>query len=57
MNLFIKNGTNTSFGNSYNVKSIPKYILIGKDGKIINSNQSEPSIAAERGIEKALREK
>jgi hypothetical protein len=47
----------TSFGNNYNVNLIPKYILIGKDGKIINSNQSEPSIAAERGIKKALREK
>jgi thiol-disulfide isomerase/thioredoxin len=57
MNLFIKNGMSTSFGNNYNVNLIPKYILIGKDGKIINSNQSEPSIAAERGIKKALREK
>jgi len=57
MNLFINNGMFTNFGNNYNIKSIPKYILIGKDGKIINSNHSEPSIAAERGIEKALREK
>lgn len=57
MNLFINNGMRTSFGHNYNIKSIPKYILIGKDGKIINSNQSEPSIAAERGIKKALREK
>jgi len=37
-NLFIENGMQTEFGNNYNIKSIPRYILIGKDGKIINSN-------------------
>lgn len=56
-NLFIKNGMRTEFGNNYNIKSIPRYILIGKDGKIINSNINEPSIAVEKEIEKALREK
>lgn len=56
-NLFIKNGMNTKFGNNYNIKSIPRYILIGKDGKIINSNINEPSISVEREIEKALKEK
>ena len=57
MNLFIKNGMHTSFGNNYNIQTIPRYILIGKDGKIINSNMSEPSESTEREIEKALREK
>lgn len=53
-NLFIENGMRTDFGNNYNIKSIPRYILIGKDGKIINSNINEPSLAVEKEIEKAL---
>jgi thiol-disulfide isomerase/thioredoxin len=56
-NLFIEKGIETKFGNNYNIKSVPKYILIGKDGKIINSNIHGPSIAVEKEIEKALREK
>ena len=56
-NLFIKNGIRTEFGNNYNIKSIPRYILIGKNGKIINSNINEPSIAIEKEIENALLEK
>jgi hypothetical protein len=54
-NLFIENGMRTDFGNSYNIKSIPRYILIGKNGKLINSNIHEPSMAVEKEIEKALR--
>lgn len=53
-NLFIENGMRTDFGNRYNIKSIPRYILIGKDGNIINSNLNEPSLAVEKEIEKAL---
>lgn len=53
-NLFIKDGMSTDYGNSYNIKSIPRYILIGKDGKIINSNINEPSIALEKEIENAI---
>lgn len=56
-NLFIKNGMRTAFGKNYAIKSIPRYILIGKNGKIINSNISEPSIAVEKEIESALQEK
>ena len=56
-NLFIENGMRTKFGDSYNIKSIPRYILIGKDGKIVNSNINEPSIAVEKEIQKALSEK
>lgn len=55
-NLFIENGMRTKFGDSYNIKSIPRYILIGKDGSIVNSNIKEPSIAVEKEIEKALSE-
>lgn len=53
-NLFIKDGMQTEFGDGYNVKSIPRYILIGKDGKIIDSNINEPSLATEDAIEKAI---
>jgi thiol-disulfide isomerase/thioredoxin len=56
-NLFIENGMRTEFGNNYNIKSIPRYILIGKNGKIINSNINEPSISVEKEIESALEEK
>ncbi|MCH4554124.1 TlpA family protein disulfide reductase [Aestuariibaculum lutulentum] len=55
-NLFIQNGMRTEFGNNYNIKSIPRYILIGKDGKIINSNIKEPSLLIEKEIENALKE-
>ncbi len=54
VNLFIKNGMRTDFGRNYNIKSIPKYILIGKNGKIINSNLIEPSIEVEGAIEKEI---
>jgi thiol-disulfide isomerase/thioredoxin len=56
-NLFIENGMRTEFGNNYNIKSIPRYILIGKDGKIVNSNIEEPSLAVEKEIENAIKEK
>ena len=36
--LFIKNGIQSEFGKQYNINSIPKYILINKYGRIINSN-------------------
>ncbi|MEH0153833.1 TlpA disulfide reductase family protein [Limibacter armeniacum] len=53
--LFIENSTHTAFGNHYNINSIPRYILIGKNGKIINSNINEPSLALEEEIDIALR--
>ena len=52
--LIIENGMSTEFGDKYLVKMIPKYLLIGKDGMIINSNLSEPSIAVEELIEQEL---
>lgn len=53
-NLFIENGMRTDFGDKYNIRSIPRYILVGKNGKIIHSNMAEPSISSEQAIEKAL---
>ena len=38
----------------YNVYSIPRYILIGKDGKIINSQAASPSGKAKQQILNAL---
>ena len=55
-NVFIKNGMETKFGDRYNIKSIPRYILIGKNGKIITSTNSEPSLTTENKIEDALKE-
>jgi thiol-disulfide isomerase/thioredoxin len=52
--LFIKNGMKEEFGERYNVKQIPKYILIDADGIIVNSNISEPSLAVEEMIEYEL---
>jgi thiol-disulfide isomerase/thioredoxin len=54
LNLFIENGMRSKFGDSYNIKSIPRYILIGRDGKIIHSNMAEPSIKSNAEIDKAL---
>jgi thiol-disulfide isomerase/thioredoxin len=54
--LFIEDGMYSEFGNMYNVKSIPKYILIDKDSKIINSNLDEPSPNIEKMISEHLKE-
>lgn len=48
----IPDGMNTEFGNKYLIKAIPKYILIDKDGIIIDSNLPEPSIGMEQLIER-----
>lgn len=45
----------TEFGDNYLVKMIPKYILIDKNGIIINSDISEPSIAVEEHIAQELK--
>ena len=54
MDLNIPNGMNTEFGNSFNIKTIPKYILIDKNGMIYNSDIPEPSIMLEQMIEKLI---
>ncbi|PHQ27913.1 TlpA family protein disulfide reductase [Leeuwenhoekiella nanhaiensis] len=54
INLFIKDGLRSSFRENYNVKSIPRYILIDEKGKLINSDIGEPSIYIEQIITKAL---
>jgi thiol-disulfide isomerase/thioredoxin len=52
--LIIENGMKTQFGDRFNIKQIPKYILIDANGIIVNSNISEPSLAVEEMIEYEL---
>jgi hypothetical protein len=53
MDVIIPDGMNGEFGNKYLVKAIPKYILIDKDGIIIDPNLSEPSLNMKQRIERA----
>jgi len=46
----IPDGMNGKFGDKYLIKAIPKYILLDKDGIIIDSNLPEPSIGMEQLI-------
>lgn len=40
---------------AYMVNGIPHYVLIGRDGKIINANANRPSMGVETLLEKALK--
>lgn len=53
--MIIENGMYTEYGDRFNVKSIPKYMLIDKFGVIVNSNIPEPSLAVEELISVELR--
>jgi thiol-disulfide isomerase/thioredoxin len=48
----IPDGMSSEFSDKYLIKAIPKYILIDKDGIIVDSNLSEPSTETELLIEK-----
>lgn len=52
--LLIEDGMKTEYGHSFNVKQIPKYILIDQGGIIINSDISDPSLAVENMIDDEL---
>ncbi|UII28296.1 TlpA family protein disulfide reductase [Fulvivirga maritima] len=52
--LYVPNAFDSDFSNNYNVKSLPKYILIDPEGKIINANLGEPSMAVEERIDYEL---
>jgi len=43
--LIIENGMRTAYGDHYNIKSIPRYMLIGPEGRIIDADLGEPSQA------------
>lgn len=53
--LIIENGMRTKFGAGFNIKTIPKYILIDKKGVIISSAIKSPSFAVEQLIEIELK--
>jgi thiol-disulfide isomerase/thioredoxin len=48
----IPDGMNGEFGDKYLIKAIPKYILLDKEGIIIDSNLPDPSIVMEQLIER-----
>lgn len=50
----VKDGMKTEFGNQYSINFIPKYILIDKEGKIVDANMQNPSIALESILNKEL---
>lgn len=53
--LIIENGMRSEYGDRFNVKGIPKYMLIDAEGVIIKADIPEPSVAVEEMIERELR--
>jgi thiol-disulfide isomerase/thioredoxin len=52
--LIVPDGMDAEFGERYLIKSIPKYMLIGKDGIILDSTLPEPSARMEEIIWRAV---
>ena len=52
--LIIENGMQTEYGDRFNIRFIPKYVLIDEEGKIINADLPEPGVGLERIIEAEL---
>jgi thiol-disulfide isomerase/thioredoxin len=48
--LIVSGEFNGSFAQNYLIQSIPKYILIDREGKIVNANLSNPVQLLEKGI-------
>ena len=55
--LNIPDGLNSEFADRYLVRAIPKYILIDREGVIVNSSLGEPSIVIESELENELANK
>ncbi len=51
----VSGALNSKFEQAYNVQSIPRYIMINTDGKIIDADMPDPSIAMERMIDEQLK--
>ena len=54
LDLLVENGMEVSYGDHYNIRFIPKYVLIGPDGKIIDANLPEPGPGLERLLKQHL---
>ena len=52
--LLIIKGIDTQFGKSYSITTIPRYILIDRDGLIVNANLPDPSDGLEAIIDELL---
>ncbi|MBX2874833.1 MAG: TlpA family protein disulfide reductase [Saprospiraceae bacterium] len=50
--LLVENGMEKTYGDRYNIRFIPKYVLIDPNGKIIDANLPEPG----PGLERLLRQ-
>lgn len=54
LDLLVENGMEKPYGDHYNIRFIPKYVLIGPDGKIIDANLPEPGPGLERLLKQHL---
>ena len=54
LDLRVEEAFDSDYSKQYNINFLPKYILIGKDGKIIDANIGEPSLRVEERILEAL---
>lgn len=45
--LFANNGFDSKFADAYQVRSIPRFVLIDKEGKVVSANAPKPSNAKE----------
>lgn len=54
LDLLIVSGMDTEYGEQFNIRFIPKYMLIDEKGIIINADLPEPGLGMERIIEVAL---
>ena len=52
--VIIEDGMQTEYGDRFNIRFIPKYVLIDEEGKIINADLPEPGVGLERIIETEL---
>lgn len=50
--LLVENGMEETYGDRYNIRFIPKYVLIDPNGKIVDANLPEPG----PGLERLLRQ-
>jgi len=55
IHLISKGDFDAEMAKLYNVKGIPRYFIIGKDGTIVNNNAGRPSTDAKQEIEKSLK--